>query len=305
MVETPPLWGGVSVFTGRPTTRALDEDGVTAANRSYHLRVMPRVRCHWALLARTRDATARNWPRLHADIVSESEAFFAGGVAPDAIRLFDSFDKRSSHFYDDQDPDTWSTLSVVDTCLRERPPNLTDLHGSRRSRVWLYGYLAHIMADIANWTHILKHLPPFPEERAAHHGVWLLADRLTVSEPDRKLNLENVPYGDAPPWVLMAPVSRLLNTLVMHVLPQTDPWIAEATYVRRNADLRQAEPTDLLASGIDATVLAIRDRHRFEWEECIKQAEKLVPLSAWVEFERSAIESAIAVMHLLDERIGI
>jgi len=69
--------------------------------------------------------------------------------------------------------------------------------------------------------------------------------------------------------------------------------------------LRQAEPTDLLASGIDATVLAIRDRHRFEWEECIKQAEKLVPLSAWVEFERTAIESAIEVMHLLDERIGI
>jgi len=237
--------------------------------------------------------------------VSENEAFFAGGVAPDAIRLFDSFDKRSSHFYDDQDPDTWSTWSVVDTCLRERPPNLSDLHGSRRSRVWLYGYLAHIMADIANWTHILKHLPPFPEERAAHHGVWLLADRLTVSEPDRKINLDNVPYGDAPPWVLMAPVSRLLNTLVMHVLPQTDPWIAEATYVRHNADLRQAEPTDLLASGIDATVLAIRDRHRFEWEECIKQAEKLVPLSAWVEFERSAIESAIAVMHLLDERIAI
>ncbi len=275
------------------------------AKRSYHLLVMPRVRCHWALLVRTRDATATAWPRLHEDIVSEIEAFFAGGVAPDAIRLFDSFDKRSSHFYDDQDPVTWSTTSVVDTYLRERMPILGDIQSSLRSRVWLYGYLAHIMADIAYWSHILKHLPPFPAERAAHHGVWLLADRLTVPAPDRKLNLERVPYADAPPWVLMAPVSRLLNSLVMHVLPQTDPWIAEAAYVGHSSNLRQAQPLNLRSSEIDATILAIRDRHRFEWEANIERAEQFVPKSAWIEFEHSAIESAIEVMRLFDERISI
>ncbi|MSQ43679.1 MAG: hypothetical protein EXR45_05665 [Chloroflexi bacterium] len=266
---------------------------------------MPRVRCHWALLVRTREATATTFPRIHADILAENEAFFAGGVAPDAIRLFDSFDKRSSHFYDDQDPATWSTSSVVDTCISERIPNLWGVHASRRSRVWMYGYLAHIMADVANWRHILKHLPPFPAERGAHHGVWLLADRLTVPEPDRWLNLEKVPYDDAPPWVLMDPVSRLLKTLVMHVLPQTDPWIAEAAYVRHNADLRQAEPLNLLASGIDSSVLAIRDRYRVEWEDNVKIAKLLVPASAWSEFEQSAIEGSIEAIRLLDNRIGI
>ena len=248
---------------------------------------------------------ATAYPRIHSDIVAENEAFFAGGVAPDAIRLFDSFDKRSSHFYDDQDAATWSTSSVVDTCIRERIPDLAHVRASRRSRVWMYGYLAHIMADVANWTHILKHLPPFPAERGAHHGVWLLADRLTVPEPDRWLNLDSVPYGNAPPWVIMPPVSRLLRTLVMYVLPQTDPWIAEAAYVRHNSDLRQAEPLNLLEPGIDSSVLAIRDRYRAEWEDNVRLAAEFVPSSAWSEFERSAVEDSIGAIRLLDKRVGI
>ncbi len=238
-------------------------------------------------------------------MIAAPEAYFAGGVAPDAIRLFAGADKVGSHFYDDRDPSTWGVTTIVDAFLKrgfgDALPDRSDA-----ALAWCIGYLAHVLADVANWTHLQSRLPAFPAERAAHHGIWLIADRLPVDDIDRTIELARVPYAVAPPWIDHAAVERLLSAVVNRVLTQADPWLAEATYVRHDRDLMQAEPLDLRALGVpDSTLVAVRDRHLPEWEASVARARLLVPDEAWSRFETSAIEGSIEAIRELGRRLGI
>lgn len=265
---------------------------------------MPRVRAHWSLLVGTRQALHAAASRASCAIDRAPEAYFAGGVAPDAIRLFAGVDKGTSHFYDDRDPSTWTVVAVVDALLgrgyRGAAPTGTDA-----ARAWCYGYVAHLMADIANWTHLQPCMPPFPAERGAHHGVWLIADRLPVAEADRRFDVSRVPWDAAPPWVSAPAVERLLTALVTRVLAQSDPWLAEATYVRHDRDLMQAEPRNLATPGIpDPTLVAVRDRHLAEWQASVARAHELVPPEAWARFVSAAIDGSVEAICELDRRLG-
>lgn len=264
---------------------------------------MPRVRAHWSLLVATRDALDAV-PWASRAIANAPEAYFAGGVAPDAIRLFAGVDKVSSHFYDDRDPSTWHVDAIVDAFLghgfRGVAPNPDDA-----SRAWCIGYVAHVLADVANWTHLQSHVPDFPAERGAHHGIWLIADRMPVADADRVLDVARVPWDTAPPWVDAPSVERLLTALVTRVLTQRDPWLAEATYVRHDRDLMQAEPLNLLPPGIpDPQLVALRDRHLPEWQASMERARELVPGEAWVRFEASAVDGSVEAIRELGRRLG-
>ena len=265
---------------------------------------MPRVRAHWSLLVSTRQALREAVPWAYQAITSEPEAFFAGGVAPDAIRLFAGVDKLASHFYDDRDPSTWKTEVVLDAFLGR------GFHGvapasDHASRAWCLGYLSHVFADVANWTYLQSHLPPFPAERGAHHGVWLIADQLPVSDADRILDVSRVPWQSAPPWVNPAAARRLLSALVTRVLTQHDPWLAEATYVRHDRDLMQAEPLNLPPTGSpDPQLVALRDRHLPEWQLSIDRAKELVPSDAWVRFEAAAVAGSVEAILEFGRRLG-
>jgi hypothetical protein len=265
---------------------------------------MPRVRAHWSLLVATRHALLGSVPWAHRVVTLAPEAYFAGGVAPDAIRLFAGVDKLASHFYDDRDSSTWSTNAILDAFLGR------GFHGvapasDEGSRAWCIGYLAHVCADVANWTHLQRHLPAFPSERGAHHGVWLIADQLPVAASDRVLDVSRVPWHRAPPWVDAPAVERLLTALVSRVLTQHDPWLAEATYVRHDRDLMQAEPLNLPATGApDPQLVAIRDRHMPEWQTSIERARELVPDDSWARFQAAAVEGSVDAISELGRRLG-
>jgi hypothetical protein len=244
-------------------------------------------------------------PWAHRAITSAPEAYFAGGVAPDAIRLFGGMDKFASHFYDDREPSTWQTGAILDAFLGR------GFHGvapdnDDASLAWCVGYVAHIFADVANWTHLQCHLPSFPAERAAHHGVWLIADRLPVDAVDRMLDVSKVPWEAAPPWVEPRAVERLLTALVSRVLTQHDPWLAEATYVQHDRDLMQAEPLNLPPIGAgDPQLIGLRDRHIGEWQASVNRALELVPTEAWARFEAGAIDGSVDAVRLLGRRLGL
>lgn len=265
---------------------------------------MPRVRAHWSLLVATRRALRDEAPWAYAAIQRAPQAFFAGGVAPDAIRLFAGVDKVASHFYDDKDPSSWDVNGIVDAFLARGFHNLLP-PSDDASRAWCLGYLSHVLADVANWRHLQAHLPPFPAERAAHHGVWLIADQLPVDEVDRDLDVSQVPWAAAPPWVEASAVERLLTALVTRVLPQRDPWLAEATYVRHDRDLMQAEPLNLPSETADPHLVAVRDRYMLEWQASIARARELVPSEAWAVFELAAVEGSVHAIREFGRRVGV
>ncbi|HEX2324713.1 MAG TPA: zinc dependent phospholipase C family protein, partial [Chloroflexota bacterium] len=103
---------------------------------------MPRARCHWALLIQTREALRDAVPEAHRLVTDHRGEFFAGGIAPDAIRLFAGRDKPSSHFYDDQREDTWT--GVVAAMCAAHPAIADPGRLPPPAKAWLLGYLTHV-----------------------------------------------------------------------------------------------------------------------------------------------------------------
>ena len=123
---------------------------------------MPRARCHWALLIQTRDALRDAVPEAHRLVTDHRGEFFAGGIAPDAIRLFAGRDKPSSHFYDDQRQETWESVAVAAAMCAAQPAVADPRRLSPEGRAWLLGYLTHVLTDVAYWRHVLSRLPRLP-----------------------------------------------------------------------------------------------------------------------------------------------
>jgi hypothetical protein len=238
---------------------------------------VPRLRCHWALLAETR-RTLLDDPLPIGRVLGDHRAeYFAGGVAPDALRLFGGADKSSTHFYDDQRHETWST--VVDEVARRYPSVADPRRLAPASQAWMAGYLAHISADIAYWEHVLPHLPPFPERSEAHHGAWLIADDCALPNDDRALDPDAVDYSAAPPWVAPEPVKRMLERLRSRILVD-GMWTVELAYFRARPETATREDDDLLAE------------YQPAWESNLAQARQLIPSGAWDAFRRAAVQRA-------------
>lgn len=242
---------------------------------------MPRLRCHWALLAEARRGLLDDPPPVGPVLQTHRAEYFAGGVAPDALRLFAGADKRSTHFYDDQRRDTWDR--VIQTIASQQPgvASPADLGPARQA--WMAGYLAHIAADIAYWEHVLPYLPPFPERSEAHHGAWLIADDCALPVDDRTLDTDAVNYSAAPPWVDPEPVKRMLTRLQSRILVD-GMWPVELAYFRSRPEAAGRRDEDLLAE------------HRPAWEANLSQARDLIPSSAWDAFRANAVERSCATV---------
>ncbi len=233
---------------------------------------MPRGRSHWSLLGSLRNALATTAPAAHTLIAAHPATYFAGGILPDALRLFAGMDKDSTHFYDDQRPTTWD--QAIDALCTRYPavanPDRLDAAGI----AWMLGVIAHITADLAYWEHIIPLLPPGPPFDGHHYGAWLLVDRLPVPAADRCLQWRDVAVGALPPFGNVDALRRLWDQMVERVLPPDDPWIVESGYrwsayspsLRRN---EEQQPRSL-----DALVR----EHSGEWAEYVSLVyDLLVP----------------------------
>ena len=198
---------------------------------------MPRARCHWALLIQTREALRDAVPEAHRLVTDHRGEFFAGGIAPDAIRLFAGRDKPSSHFYDDQRQETWESVAVAAAMCAAQPAVADPRRLSPEGRAWLLGYLTHVLTDVAYWRHVLSRLPPFPAQAGAHHGAWVLADQQAIPAAERHLDGAALRFEHAPPWVDEHAVRRMLERVTGRVLPPDGMWPVELAYARNRLDL--------------------------------------------------------------------
>jgi hypothetical protein len=240
---------------------------------------MPRARCHWVLLGEVEVALAERAPEIAAMVAAHRPDFYAGGMAPDALRLFAGWDKRRSHFYDDQDVSTWDKVAQE---LGQTYPEVADATRlDAAGRAWVAGYLTHITADVAYWRHILTHLPPFPEHADAHLGAWLLAEDRVVREAARTVDARGVRYESAPSWIERTAVERLMERVTERLLPADGILPLEVEYFRG-----RSAPTDLS----DEAILA---EHGPAWEAAVAKARALLPPDAWHAFNEAAVTGGV------------
>ncbi|HET7770198.1 MAG TPA: zinc dependent phospholipase C family protein [Chloroflexota bacterium] len=244
---------------------------------------MPRLRCHWALLSEARRALLGDPPPIGTALGWHRAEYFAGGVAPDALRLFAGADKPSTHFYDDQRRETWDARSVIRRIATTHPQVADPTVLDAPAQAWLAGYLAHIAADVAYWEHVLPHLPPFPERSEAHHGAWLIADDCALDAGDRTLDPEAVDYAAAPPWVDAHVVKRMLTRLQSRILVD-GMWPVELAYFRARPEAEGRSDDELLADLQSA------------WESNLAQAREMIPAAAWDAFRAAAVRRASEVV---------
>jgi hypothetical protein len=240
---------------------------------------MPRVRCHWVLLAEVEVALAERAPEIAVLVEANRADFYAGGMAPDALRLFAGWDKRRSHFYDDQDVSTWD--NVADELAKTYPEVADPTQLDPAGRIWVAGYLTHITSDVAYWRHILAHLPPFPQHADAHLGAWLLAEDRVVREAARTIDVNAVRYESAPSWIERRAVERLMARVTEQLLPADGIMPLEVAYYRG-----RTAPTDLS----DEAILA---EHGPEWEAAVAKARALLPPGVWHTFNEVAVTSGV------------
>ncbi len=243
---------------------------------------MPRARCHWALLIRTRQALQACLPEAYDLAAAHRDEYFAGGLAPDAIRLFAGRDKLSSHFYDDQREDTWTGV-VAAMCAAQ--PAIADPRSlAPPARAWLLGYLTHVLTDVAYWRNVLSRLPPFPAEAGTHHGAWVLADQMAIPAAERHLNADALRYGDAPSWVDGTAVRRMLQRVTGHILIPDGMWPVELAYARYRPDLEGIPEAEALRRLVP------------DWEANLAAARAAVPDASWESFRRDAVEGAVTAI---------
>jgi hypothetical protein len=239
---------------------------------------MPRARCHWALLIQTRDALRERLPGAYRVVAAHPTEFFAGGVAPDAIRLFAGRDKLSSHFYDDQREETWDR--VAEAMCAAQPAVADPSRLEDPALAWILGYLTHILTDVAYWRHVIARLPRFPQEAGIHHGAWVLADQFPIPRGERGLDVEALRFDAAPPWVDEAAMRSMLGRIVERILAVDGMWPVELSYVRYRPEL---------AGKSDAEALAVVLP---EWEANVAAARALLPPDVWERFRLDAVEGA-------------
>jgi hypothetical protein len=246
---------------------------------------MPRGLCHWTLLIRVLETLHEPLPAAFELARRQRADYLAGGIAADAIRIFAGADKPSSHFYDDRDPTTWTEVQVV-TTMRATQPGVADPAAlSDAMQAWLLGYLTHVMTDVAYWRHVVVKLPPSPD-LAAHHGAWVLADRLAaeLSVAQRSIDRQAIHYDQAPPWVESAAVQRLLDQFTQLLLVADDAWQTEVANQRHRPHTCGLSDEEVLAQGLPL------------WEESVKLARAALPEQTWAAFQQDAITGAVAAV---------
>lgn len=236
---------------------------------------MPRARCHWALLLRTRDALAAHLAPERNPLLAHRDAFLAGGAAPDALRLFGGQDKLSTHFYDDQDEATWGRMA--ETMCAAHPTIADATRLSPAALAWMIGYLSHLAADVAYWRHVITKLPPFPQHIALHHGAWIMADSLAIAPHERSLDVTRAHFDGAPPWVSEVPVRTMLERVNTQVVIPEDRWLVELVYLRSYPSAAGRSDSELLAEYVP------------RWEANLAQAQSALPPEAWAAFYADAV----------------
>ncbi|MCY3871405.1 MAG: zinc dependent phospholipase C family protein [Gemmatimonadetes bacterium] len=142
---------------------------------------MPRGRCHFALVLELQVQLERDLPEVGALNRQYLPDLVAGSMAPDAMRLLGKMGKYGSHFYTEEQRETWGK-SV--SGMFEAHPNLADYQNmDPRDRVLLMGYIAHLTTDEAFRDEVTIHVHGIEDWRPIIYGLWSYVDELPINYP--------------------------------------------------------------------------------------------------------------------------
>lgn len=189
---------------------------------------MPRGRCHLAVLS----ALHQRLRIRHRDIAALADRclpdFIGGAVAPDGLRYVGRLGKRATHFYTEDEPETWG--QSVAGLLRAHP-ELADPDRLREpDRVLVMGYISHLTVDEAFRDVVTCQLHGTADWRPTVQGLWSLVDELPVGYSDAPAEVERFCRKGRVGLIDRGMVGEFLDTIRPWVM-EDDPLAVEQAFL--------------------------------------------------------------------------
>lgn len=190
---------------------------------------MPRGRCHFALLVGLQERLDEDLPVLGDLARRHFPDFLAGSLAPDAMRSLGKMGKFRSHFYSEDQRDTWGK-SVVG--LFEAHPNLSNPNVlSEQDCAFLMGYISHLTTDEAFRDQVTIHVHGVDAWRPIIRGLWSLIDELPINHPNLGHEVDRFRRSDRVGFVDCQIVQTFLQRARGWAVG-TDPWGHEQVFLQ-------------------------------------------------------------------------
>jgi hypothetical protein len=189
---------------------------------------MPRGRCHFALLLALLDRLDEDLPVVGELAHRHFSDFLAGSLAPDAMRSVGKLGKFRSHFYSEDQADTWGK-SV--SGMFETHPNLANYElMSGQDRAFLMGYMSHLTTDEAFRDEVTIHVHGTEDWRPIIHGLWSHVDELPIAHPDLGREIDRFKRSDQIGFI-DCDIARIFLQRARGWAVETDPWMHELVFL--------------------------------------------------------------------------
>lgn len=201
---------------------------------------MPRSRCHFALLSALHKRLRVEQPKAAALADRYLSDFVAGSTAPDGLRYVGEAGKLATHFYTDEQEETWG--QAVARMFRAHP-DLADPDRLReRDLALVLGYISHLTVDEAFRDVVTSQLHGMADWRPVVQGLWSMVDELPVGYSDVADAIDRFSRKDRVGFIDCGMVGEFL-TLIRPWATEEDPWRLERiflTLTRSRAPLEEA-----------------------------------------------------------------
>ena len=106
---------------------------------------MPRGRCHFALLYEFHEALRRERPEVAELADKHLPEFLAGSAAPDGMRYVGRMGKWATHFYAEENKESWG--KAVEGMFRAHPDLGDPTKLDSGDLALVLGYISHLTVD--------------------------------------------------------------------------------------------------------------------------------------------------------------
>ncbi|MCZ6632055.1 MAG: zinc dependent phospholipase C family protein [bacterium] len=189
---------------------------------------MPRGRCHFAMLHLLHERLREALPEMAELADRFFPHFVAGSVAPDALRILGKMGKLPTHFYDEEDRDTWGK-SV--SGMFASHPDLADPGALEEvDQVLLMGYLSHLTVDEAFRDTITTQVHGIDIWRPIIQGLWSWMDEMPIGYTDLIPAMDGFVRQDHIGFIDCGVVKAFLDR-TRPWAEQSDPWRVEKVFL--------------------------------------------------------------------------
>jgi len=180
------------------------------------------------MLLALQDRLSESLPVIGALAHRHFSDFLAGALAPDAMRSLGKLGKYRSHFYSEDQPDTWGK-SV--SGMFEAHPNLSNPeHLSGQDCAFMMGYLSHLTTDEAFRDEVTIHVHGTENWRPIIRGLWSLVDELSVPHPNLGQEIDGYSRSGLLGFIDFD-ICRTFLQRARGWAVETDPWKHEQVFL--------------------------------------------------------------------------